>query len=1506
LANEITFTVKLDDKGSLALVTKEAKKTAAGIKNVDNTTKKANKTQDHFARGAKGVGQAGLSASKGFSKMRDSMGGSNGLVSAYAILAANIFAATAAFNALRRAAQIEQLAEGLRVVGAAAGQNLPDIARNLKEITGAAVSTEIAMRSTALAISAGFRSDQLVALTKVAKGASIALGRDMGDALDRLVRGTAKLEPEILDELGIMVRLDDAVRVYAERLGIAEGNLTQFDRRQAFLNATIEQGLKKFEDLSKSVDPNPYDKLAASLADLQKNFLKTFSSFTGLNKMVSFASRNLSSLTAVASTLALGITKGVAPGLFRMADSAAASANGLLESRLALADVTTAGDKLPPKFKKLVGSLREGTATSNDFAAANRSLTGQLGALSKGLNRTKEGTAEYAVMQDRISGVRTQLSDLSDLEKLQGKARIESARASAIGNAANFNLVQSFKDLKLSFKEDSDITKLNTKGKKGLRNSLKALGPAFRIAGGGAKAFGAALFTALPFIGIIISLGSVLFNVIKEKFFPEDLVKKRIEDAKKSFEQFAEVQARFMTSTSKDGKRLVESYVALAGVLDQISGKIREVVDQGTSDLITNAGEEKKRLIAINSEIERLEQNKKNAIANPMVGTADALNYIEGQINKKLAERVELQIKADNLTETIRKRQLTNSKEVLRGAIFQLKIQQQVAAETETSAFNTELMAQSMKKLVNLQNKLDNGKITYEQFLVELELITRYPAAVRSAFQEIDTVISTLNATISKRRINNKKMFQEEEDGVDGVIKQFENLEQKLAEQTKGTLMAPFGRIVDKEAVAETKRLIKELEDGLEDLNLSDTFGEGKESLVKFKEFIETTRTSINRMTADLAKNKGEIAQLSKVAKSVVGGTAFIERETNKLLQEEIDLIQTKIDANLILDGRGEKIFKDTKAHTDLLEKQNALLGKKVRDEVITAKNAVDELKIQKQINDLSKKRMANDQRLFAIRQKANAAGGKLTPKQEFEFEVKKSKLAVETAKLDLDFTIAKITLERALLVEQFGGAEKLTDKHLEVLKLLDAQNEIVKQIARESVRSAGIGVTETIQGGSGEFSTGFDRMGSQGFGMSAVKTQIESMKEVAVVHQAAKEAISKYNIEKAELNRLEIEAKNATEGPDKEAALAAVTKAKEAASISSVAMIAAKENVTKAAQKMISEVTLSMSEALRELGPEGVLAATLGELSNTMMTSVVGAMEVMAEAGDNTAMKLSAGFAAAANIIGGIAAILSAQSNVAVDSIDKQIDAEKKLDGQSAKSVAKIKSMEAKKDAIKKKAFDTNKKLMIAQAVMATAAGIAGALAQTLVLGPFAIALAGMIGAMGVAQIALISGTSYQSTGGSPSVSGPSALSIGERGKGVDLATSRSARGELAYMRGEDGTGGSGNFRPAFTGAKYRASGGETAGFMVGEQGPEMFIPDRSGRIAPADDVQTAGAPAQVTFNINTIDASGVEDMLTVQRGNIIGMIRSAANSYGETFVEEVDTTMLQNTASAMGVGRY
>ena len=61
---------------------------------------------------------------------------------------------------------------------------------------------------------------------------------------------------------------------------------------------------------------------------------------------------------------------------------------------------------------------------------------------------------------------------------------------------------------------------------------------------------------------------------------------------------------------------------------------------------------------------------------------------------------------------------------------------------------------------------------------------------------------------------------------------------------------------------------------------------------------------------------------------------------------------------------------------------------------------------------------------------------------------------------------------------------------------------------------------------------------------------------------------------------------------------------------------------------------------------------------------------------------------------------------------------------------------------------------------------------------------------------------------------------------------------------------------------------------------------------------------PTNVNFSINTIDASGVEEVLTSQQGNIIGMIRSAANSYGQNFLEDVDVGSY--TQSATGATKY
>ena len=69
MANSIKFTINIDDNGSLQMVAKDSKKAAKGIQDVDNATSKANKSRGKYQKQEKGIGQAGLSSAKSFSKM---------------------------------------------------------------------------------------------------------------------------------------------------------------------------------------------------------------------------------------------------------------------------------------------------------------------------------------------------------------------------------------------------------------------------------------------------------------------------------------------------------------------------------------------------------------------------------------------------------------------------------------------------------------------------------------------------------------------------------------------------------------------------------------------------------------------------------------------------------------------------------------------------------------------------------------------------------------------------------------------------------------------------------------------------------------------------------------------------------------------------------------------------------------------------------------------------------------------------------------------------------------------------------------------------------------------------------------------------------------------------------------------------------------------------------------------------------------------------------------------
>ena len=338
----------------------------------------------------------------------------------------------------------------------------------------------------------------------------------------------------------------------------------------------------------------------------------------------------------------------------------------------------------------------------------------------------------------------------------------------------------------------------------------------------------------------------------------------------------------------------------------------------------------------------------------------------------------------------------------------------------------------------------------------------------------------------------------------------------------------------------------------------------------------------------------------------------------------------------------------------------------------------------------------------------------------------------------------------------------------------------------------------------------------------------------------------------------------------------------------------AADQAVSTARLEASKETLRGVATDLAAIGPEGAFMSSVIEGAMNMQLAFSTAFEVMGDKSLDMSTRVQAGLGALGSMISSLSAMSKASSDDKVRGIDDEIAAEKKRDGSSAASTAKMKSLEAKKLAVQRKAFETNKKMKMAQTVISTAMGAMAAYSSAMesIPAPFnvpvAVAMAGMVAAMGAKQLSMIASTSFQGGAGSGGGGAPSSLSIGSRSNTVDLGKGNNAGGELGYMRGESGQGtGATDFKPtpAFSGykSKNRASGG----YIVGEQGPEVFMPDTTGSIIPSG--QSTGGSTNVSFNIQAMDASGVEDVLIAQKGQIIRMIREAANEHGEFFLENV-----------------
>jgi len=305
--------IQTSDGGSMQRVAVSAKKLGLALDDVGVASGKAGKGSSNLDRNMKGLSKQSSNSTKNFSKMAQGMTGT--LVPAYAVLAANVFAITAAFNFLKKAADMRVMQESQVAFTGATGVGMQSLTADIQAASGSMLDFQASSEAASIGIASGLGAGQIEELAAGAANLSKILGRDTTDSFNRLIRGVTKAEPELLDELGITLRLADAQSKYAATLGKTAQDLSMYEKKQAVFVEVQGQLETKYNGVAKATDVQ-----ANKIAKLGVAFDKVLKVLKGWIAVIAepvaeFFTKNVVSLTAALALMAVPIIKAIVPGL---------------------------------------------------------------------------------------------------------------------------------------------------------------------------------------------------------------------------------------------------------------------------------------------------------------------------------------------------------------------------------------------------------------------------------------------------------------------------------------------------------------------------------------------------------------------------------------------------------------------------------------------------------------------------------------------------------------------------------------------------------------------------------------------------------------------------------------------------------------------------------------------------------------------------------------------------------------------------------------------------------------------------------------------------------------------------------------------------------------------------------------------------------------------------------------------------------------------------------------
>lgn len=507
-----------------------------------------------------------------------------GLVPAYATLAANIFAVSAAFQFLKDAGNLVALQRGQEAYAASTGVALRSIANDIIAATDAQIGFQEASQAAAIGTASGLGTDQLNALAEGAKNVSIILGRDVTDSFNRLIRGVTKAEPELLDELGIILRLDRATSNYAQTINKSAKEFTEFERSQAVAVEVITQLEDKYNRIAAATElsVNKFNQLGKAFDDIT-------------NKIKEFSATALAPLAeAIVESPTLGIAlmglfaKGVITAALPAIGSFAFASNEALENaRVKAAAATKAMQELGNTTDRAAGAAA--AASRAQAAAANAPLQGKaIGKLAQGRG------AELSSRQ--ISGLLTQVKRSEKLKRDEfKKTKQVLVTELEIMLAATR---RTNKDMTRVYQTSASLAQRAwTTAVAGIRTAMAALATAANFAATAlSRIFAFAGYASLAIALIEIVRGYLGFKKAAEETTDElalqqkqlELSTRKIEELNQQFADFVAVQSIL----TEDGAGTLQFFTALGNQVTALNSGLFKIAAGNALDQFSEISKE--------------------------------------------------------------------------------------------------------------------------------------------------------------------------------------------------------------------------------------------------------------------------------------------------------------------------------------------------------------------------------------------------------------------------------------------------------------------------------------------------------------------------------------------------------------------------------------------------------------------------------------------------------------------------------------------------------------------------------------------------------------------------------------------------------------------------------------------------------------------------------------------------------------------------------------------------